>query len=674
MFLSLSNLLRAQDYYNFEVKTYHLKKAASHAEREKDYFSAIVYYEKYLIRKPSDYKASFALAQMYRLTRDYHRASQQYQKAYELEVEKNILALYFLARMHMTQERYDEAVKTFSTFRKKYKSKKNEFNYRRLAKARIEGCEMALIDSSYKDKVYLNHLKNGVNMAYNEAAPVPRGNDQLVFASLRSDTIIHYNDSLFKDTSDFRSSFYLASKENKEWVFKSKLKGPFEYNDFDVSNGCFSLDKKRFYYTKCSKNWKFEIICHIFYSEWENETWSDPVELNENINQKKYSSTQPSVGLNPKNGAEILFYSSNRPEGRGEFDLWYSEVKKNEFSESRNLGGRINTDANEVTPFFDPESSILYFSSDGHPGYGELDIFKSFGNKSKWMKNPENLGKPFNSPADDLYYIYGESPEEGFITSNREGGIALKNPTCCDDIYTFVYDEFRRYSYNAVIISDNSNYKISDGEILVYLRDPESSDTTYLKSAEIINGKVSIKVERGLDYLLIVQSPDHFIQSLDIPPKNRKRDYSETDTIVVTKLSDQSFILDNIYYDFDDWKLRAESELVIDNYLLKILQLNPEIKVEISSHTDAKGSGEYNIKLSQKRAESVVMYLRKKGISSSRMVAKGYGKTNPIAPNTNLDGSDNPEGRQLNRRTEFKVIGFKHKVEYKKIQTGKNVK
>jgi len=284
------------------------------------------------------------------------------------------------------------------------------------------------------------------------------------------------------------------------------------------------------------------------------------------------------------------------------------------------------------------------------------------------MTRPENLKKPFNSPADDLYFIYGNKPEEGFLTSNREGGIALKNPTCCDDIYLFVYDEFRRYQYRSVILSDDVDIKIISGDVQVFLRDPETSDTTYLKTVEISkDGMIYINVERGLDYLLIIESPDHFVQAVEIPDEDEEINFNETDTIRITRLTDRSFVLENIYYDFDDWKLTKKAEMAIDSFLLKILMLNPEIKVELSSHTDAKGSGEYNIRLSQKRAESVLHYLKKKGISSSRMVAKGYGKTKPIAPNVNTDGSDNPEGRQLNRRTEFKVIGFKHKVKYKGI-------
>ncbi len=663
--------LRGQPH-DFDLTPNQLKKAGKHAEREKDYFSAIDFYEKYLVKKPSDYKISFSLAEMYRFTRDYNKARNEYAGAYEIQNEKNVLALYYLGRMEMALGNYEQALISFRDFRKKYRYDKNEFNYRKYAKIWMEGCELAMADSVFKENIYLSHIDSRVNMAYNEFSPLPLGSDKLIFASLRSDTIIHYEDSTYQDTSIHKTSFHSGDLKNGKWEYSGKVIGPFEFNDANVGSICFNLDTSAIYYTICRKNWKFEMICNIYTAKRNGNSWSEPELLSENINSKKFSSTQPAIGLNPKNGNEILFFASNNPEGRGGFDLWYSEKKKGEFAVAKNLGGRINTESDEMTPFFDWESSSLYFSSNGHPSYGEMDIFKSFGNKSKWMKNPQNLGKPFNSSADDLYYIHGENPQYGFMTSNREGGRGLKNPTCCDDIYFFEYDEFRRYTYRSAVISDDPDSKIISGDVEVYLRDAETGDTTYLKRVEINkNGILNVNVERDLNYLLIIESPDHFIQAVEIPPKNQEFNFEVTDTIRVVKLSDKAFILENIYYDFDDWRLTNEAEKAIDTTLLKILKLNPEIKVEISSHTDSKGSGTYNITLSQKRAESVVQYLKRNGISSSRMVAKGYGKTQPIAPNTNEDGSDNPVGRQLNRRTEFKVIGFTEKVKYRELPTNK---
>lgn len=656
-----------------QMSVSNLRKSAKLARTKKDYFTAIDFYEKLLIRKPTDYKSTFQLAEMYRFTRNYTKAKSAYDKAYELNPDKNLLSLYFVGRMQMTQEEYTKAIENFEIFRKKYKDKNEGFKYRNHAKILIEGCELALLDTSFS-QTKTEFLSGGVNMAYNEFNPTPLTTNLLLFSSLRSDTVIHYIDSLHKDTSTFKSGFYLAQKSGGSWRFIGKYDGPFEYNNFDVGNACFSLDSSRIYFTKCKKNWKYEIICNIYYSEKSEGIWGDPVKLSSVINNNKYSSTQPAIGLNPKNGNEILYFSSNNPDGHGGYDLWYSEKIKGEFSEMRNLGGRINTRSDEICPYIDTESSTLYFSSNGHPTYGEMDIFKSFGHKTKWMKNPVNIGKPFNSPADDLYYIEFNQAKEGFFTSNRDGGIALKNPNCCDDIYSFAHDKIVRYIHKSQLISDN-DVQIKSGDVSVYLRDSETGDTTYLKSVEIdANGKFNLALDDELHYLLVIESPNHFVQSIEIPRTGKEIKSNETDTIKLTAITDKSFILENIYYDFDEFVLTKKAELAIDSFLLKLLNLNPEIKIEISSHTDSKGSDEYNVRLSQKRAESVVQYLRKKGIAMSRLRAKGYGKTKPIASNKNPDGTDNPIGRQLNRRTEFKVFGFEQKVKYKEIPTSEFAK
>ncbi|MEQ8521853.1 MAG: OmpA family protein, partial [Vicingaceae bacterium] len=458
---------------------------------------------------------------------------------------------------------------------------------------------------------------------------------------------------------------FKASLENDAWIQKGEITGGINAKDKDVANLTLNPSGDKIYFTRCYKNWKYKTICQIYVSQYHDGAWNEPVKVNGEINHKKYTNTQPSIGIDPKKGHDIMYFSSDRPGGKGGLDLWYSELKNGVFTTPRNCGTRINTPGDEITPFYDIESNALYFSSDGHPGFGAMDIFKAYGQKSKWIKEVENLRMPFNSPADDLYLIYGENPKEGYLTSNRLGGIALKNPTCCDDIYHFEHDEYKIFNYQAQLLSDGeeNEERLTKATIDVYIRDTETGDTSLIKTVSVDSrGRFTLKVLRDLNYLLIVESKDHFKKTLKIPRDEKQRLYNEMDTIRLQKITEEAIVLKNIYYDFDDWSLTSKAKLAIDSFLLELLLLNSDIIVEISSHTDAKGSSEYNIRLSQKRAESVVSYLRQKGISRNRMVAKGYGKTKPIAPNKKADGSDNPEGRQLNRRTEFRVIGFEKDI------------
>ena len=660
----LPHFALSQDYYDLELKPSQLKSTAKHAHRKADPYTEIAYLEKYLHFKKSDHKAVFRLGMAYRKARDYGKAEHWFSAAYEMEKEKNLLALYYEAEMMMNQGYHKEALEKFTLFRKKYRNQADEVYFRKMSKTKMEGCEMALSGDTQAKGVYAEHL-SGVNFAYNELSPYPLSTEELIYSSLQIDTVIHFRDSLFEDTSIYHMRLFKAALENGEWVQKGEVAGDLNKKNMDVANLTLNAAGNRIYFTRCRKNWKYQNICQIYVSTYENGQWSRAEPIPGEVNHSRYTSTQPSIGVDPKKGHDVLYFVSDRPGGKGGLDIWYSEFKDGQFTPPRNCGSRVNTEGDESTPFYDSESNTLHFSSDGHPGFGGMDLFRAFGQKSKWIKEVENMKMPFNSPADDLYLIYGEDPKVGYLTSNRPGGIALKNPTCCDDIYQFEFNEFKIFNYKAVLLSEEgkNTEMISEASIEVYIRDKESGDTSLVKNISADSrGNINLKVLRDLNYLLIIQSEGHFRKTVKIPKDEKQRLYNSVDTIRLQKITEEAIVLKNIYYDFDDWTLTKKAEQAIDSFLLELLQLNPQIIVEISSHTDAKGSDEYNIRLSQKRAESVVSYLRKKGISRSRMIAKGYGKTRPIAPNKNPDGSDNPEGRQLNRRTEFRVIGFEEDI------------
>ncbi|MBO7480787.1 MAG: OmpA family protein, partial [Bacteroidales bacterium] len=191
----------------------------------------------------------------------------------------------------------------------------------------------------------------------------------------------------------------------------------------------------------------------------------------------------------------------------------------------------------------------------------------------------------------------------------------------------------------------------------LYMTDKEGKNH-FLKSTETANGMYFFSLERDFDYYISVKDFNNKEKKLAFTTNGIiHSDTLHLDPIIINTLSTRSFVVENIYYDFAKYNLREESKTVIDTTILKILNAYPRIIVEISSHTDSVGTDQSNMTLSQNRAQSVVNYLIQKGISKDRLVAKGYGESKPIAPNSNPDGSDNPEGRQKNRRTEFRVIG-----------------
>jgi outer membrane protein OmpA-like peptidoglycan-associated protein len=329
------------------------------------------------------------------------------------------------------------------------------------------------------------------------------------------------------------------------------------------------------------------------------------------------------------------------------------------FGKVKNLGAEINTAGSETFPYIS-ENGKMYFSSDGHPGYGMLDIFVV--NRVNGKTVVDNLGQPVNSTSDD-FGLFLFKPDRGFFTSNREGGKGD------DDIYTFVNEDPNLKVVNYYL--EGITYMIrkdSTREILpntkVSLMDPDGDVMQDFVTGN--DGKFLFRVYENENYTLLGET-DGFItkrqpyttigKSVSMESLKELVTNITLDTIMVLERKERNkiFVLENIYFGFDSANIRpaAAKEL---NKLVTLLNDNSDLKIEMGSHTDSVASDAYNIQLSQRRAESTVNYLIQNGIDPNRLVAKGYGESKPIARNTNPDGSDNPEGRQRNRRTEFKIL------------------
>jgi outer membrane protein OmpA-like peptidoglycan-associated protein len=298
----------------------------------------------------------------------------------------------------------------------------------------------------------------------------------------------------------------------------------------------------------------------------------------------------------------------------------------------------------------------LYFASDGHPGYGGLDLFAV--NRRNGKNVVENLGQPMNSPSDD-FGIFLFRPDRGFYSSNREGGKGD------DDIYTFVNEDPNlkvvNYYLQGITYFKNSENKL---EVLPNTRVSlmDAADEVMQDYITGNDGKFLFRVYENEDYNLIAESDGFLTMRETYTTRGKGVDITtlkdlvtnitlDTTLVLERKAVNEKFVLDNIYFGFDSTDIKPESAKELDK-LAQLLKDNPEIKIEMGSHTDSVASFEYNIDLSKRRAESTVRYLIGKGISQERLVAKGYGESQPIARNSNRDGSDNPTGRAKNRRTE----------------------
>ena len=679
IFVVISTAAFAQITNIDELSPSNLKSFGKNAQRVGDVYSAIRFYEKYYEYNKNNVKVNYGLANLYKETRNYEKAKTLYLDVYQKSPKKHRKALFYHAQMLKATGEYDAAIEAFTKFKRENKDSKDSREYSKLIRYEIEGCDSAKLIIEKPLKVNIEQLNSTVNGAHIQFSPIPYDESTMFYASLNIDSLVYFNNSNI-DTAVPARQFYMAKKEGLDWNGGKKFPLPFNIDGVETGNGVFSRDGQRFYFTRCYKNWQNKPKCDIYVSRLKEGKWSPPQKLDESINQPSFTSTQPALGTTSKYNREILYFISDRPEGKGGLDVWYTvwNPRKEIFSKPRNLGSKINTPGDEMTPYFDHLSRTLYFSSTGQPGIGGLDIFTARGERSKWT-DPKNIGYPVNSSYDDLYFTVSKTREYGFFTSNRPGNIKKNNEACCDDIYYYRWTDFIKLDMTGQIFplekdkygrkKDYSGFDFFnvpdnidplEGAIVVLYMEDEELDELIMIDRDTTDkdGKYHFDLLPEKNYKFDLEGFQYFNEEVHISTEMINFTYTiEMPPIWVNVLNEKPIVLEDVLYEFNSAELSQYAQNVIDTTLLVMLTEAPEFIVEVSSHTDSIGTDEYNLDLSQKRAEGVVQYLISKGISENRLIPKGYGAQRPVAPNFLPDGSDNPDGRKKNRRTEFKIVG-----------------
>lgn len=658
-----------------------LLSTAKNALYDGDAFTATDNYRKYDDNYPGNAKVQKKLAYLYWQEKNYSEAQKYFSKTFRNDSKTNLVELFYSAKCLHIMGKYEDAKKEYERFASVARSDKSLREFTKLAKSLAEDMDRIAADSTDRN-ILVHHLDSSINSKHINTAPVPYENNTLIFGSLRENEINYYN--TYGDTLPTRK-FYVAREDSElEWSFVGEFDTIFNSSEYDVSNGAFSADKRRFFFTKCRKDDQGKRLCEIYMSKLVDGVWQTPERLPDEVNVSGSTSTMPTVGVSRQN-TDVLYFVSDREGGRGGLDLWFSYYtsKDKGWKEAKNCGKVVNTAGDEITPFYDAITRTLYYSSDGMLGYGGFDVYKTVG-EGKSFEAPQNLSRPINSNYDDLYYTIDESRRKGFLSSNRDGGYSLRSKNCCDDIYEFIYrdhivvavdgkvigitdstffrtiekeyERTRTVDYKAIENSGKAEI-LHDYRVDLYMTGSDGKNY-FLKTTTTGDSLYFFNLERDVDYYISVKDYNNREKILAFTTNGiTHSDTLHLDPIIIGALPTRAFVVENIYYDFAKYNLRDESKIVIDTTIYKILNEYPKIIVEISSHTDSVGTDQSNMILSQNRAQSVVNYLIQKGISPERLVAKGYGETMPIAPNSNPDGSDNPEGRQKNRRTEFRIIG-----------------
>lgn len=627
---------------------------AEEAKRTNNNYLALNYFEQLYAKDSTDVSLLLEMAELYRLTKNYKKTELFYGKIIASKAgDRHPEALFYLGQAQKNNEKYNEAIITFGKFKKVMGSVSDD-RLKKLYKTELDGCQLGLNPS--EEKVQVQNLGEKVNAPHIDFSPIPLGDGKIIFGSYKEDRerVYQLNDTLPLEID--KRKFFIAEKKFDTWNRTGVLPGPFNDANLDVANGCYSFDSTRFYFTKCEPNWQYNMICSIYESVLKNGKWSEPEKLNELVNMPDFTSSHPTMGREATKNAEVLYFVSNREGSKGGMDIWFSiyDARKKTFKKPRNAGSRINTVGNEMTPYYDLQSKTLYYSTDGLPTIGGLDIYTNVGETSKWETSVW-AGKGLNSSADDLDFALKPSNRGGFFVSNRPGGQSLYHETCCDDIYEFEYSAFIEILCRLCIYGPNRELLNGDATVNVYIADSSGQLLVSTKTmADLCN---DFQLRPGKKYVFEVKKEGYFPKTASVSTEGIIQSTKLKEVVELEKIPSEPIIIGNIRYDFDSPNLTQDSKNILDTTLLVLFQKYPNVKIEIRAHTDSKGSDDYNMRLSQKRAESVVKYLKSKGVPESQMIGQGYGETLPLVPNETPDGKDDPIGREKNRRTEFKIIG-----------------
>lgn len=638
--------------------TYNYVKAGDDYFRKGDYYSAAMYYEKFLNSNASSKKEAFdpyAVAsgskgqktkttnrneviyrsgESYRMLNNPVKAEPFYKEAMTFNGFYP-LARYWYAKTLRANSKFEEAETEFNTFLAEYATNDS---YKSDADKELKNLQFRKAQLERKDLNLYSVSKMAINTAGANSAPVVFGNN-LYFNSTRID-----ENSTGKNP--YINRIYETGLTDGGGITKVNIP---QENDEHFERPSFSADGQKMYVTK----WVIgdsKKSAAIFLSMKNGESWTEPVLLAGSVNTDGYSSQQPFVSPDGK----YLYFASDKPGGFGKMDLYVTTLDADgNPGEANNLGGIINTADDDLAPFYFGPAQTLVFSTNGRIGMGGFDFFQAKGSGSSW-EEAVNLGSPINSVKDDIYMASAGSKhllDTIYFSSDR-------GSDCCLELFTANKIRPRR-NISGKIIDCLTAAPMADVTITASDPDTEAPVTSGTTDAF---GRYLISIDQEQQIKVLAEHEGYTPKSVDLSK------VSPTDTLInisvcleppqkpFEPVEDKPAVIPNIYFDYDKATLRPESFPVLDS-VVGLMERYPNMAIEVGGHTDNIAGEDYNQKLSEARAKAFVDYVVSKGIDASRMQWKGYGESQPIAPNT-IKNKDNPEGRQKNRRTEIKVTRY----------------
>ncbi|MBR9919690.1 MAG: hypothetical protein GYB31_02560 [Bacteroidetes bacterium] len=499
IFLLASFQTTAQDNWRKHVKI------AEEHQRKAEYAEAAEHFRFAWVLKPGKRDLIEKAAKNYDMIKDYGNAAEAWRAL--INRKKYPLAGFQYALALKQQEKYQEASRAFASFKDFYKEKDVEYWGRR-ADMEILGCELALRTPRFSEKPKAVIRRPGitVNTETTDFAPLPVSENILYFSSTRGD----------------RARIYRAEESAGAWSSASLPSNFPMITEDHYCNGTLTPDNQRFYFTICKSESSLTTRCEIYVTQRIDNAWASPERLDDYINDPNATTTHPMVVHN--GDTEILYFSSNREGGEGGMDIWFATRNVNgsntDFTLPMNLGDDINTKRDEITPFYALETATLYFSSNGHPSVGGFDIFQSSGSRAQWDR-PENMEFPFNSGADDFYYVLKQSRSGGYLVSNR--ATDDKPTTTDEDIFSFYFPNATKQDLKirGEAFNKESGQRLRDLTVTLY-QENGPGNKVLIDAYFFPEGVYELSLPRDKRYLMEFKSPRHSAYSQIFNPASHQ--------------------------------------------------------------------------------------------------------------------------------------------------------
>ena len=554
---------------------------------------------------------------------DKEAAIEAYCKSIPLAPRFSFPMYYRLALAEHSTAQYSEALQHI---RKYLSSRKISEKYRKKANRIKKSCEFSIAAMKNPVSFDPDNLGDAINTLADEYLPA---------LSADGSTLIFTRSARINGVRN--EDFYLSTNDTDEWLEAENLGAPIN-TDQNEGAQCITADGKTIYFTACSRDDSYG-RCDIYESHFKNEKWTEPENLGDNINTEHWES-QPAISADGRQ----LFFVSNRPSGRGGKDIWVSyKNKKGNWTRARNLGKEINTSRDDISPFLHWDNQTLYFASKGYVGMGGFDIFLSRLDETGAWSAVKNIGYPINSPSDENSLIVAKDGRTAYFASSH-----FMETRSDLDLYTFQLPIESRafevaYVQGKVIDGDSKKALKAIVEVVDL-----ASARAYKSSVSDADGNYMLCLPSDRTYALTISKKGYLFYSENVQMKQKGS--IELRDFELQKLAEGEQVrLDNIFFELDSYELKDESVIEL-NMIIKFLESNPFLVIEIGGHTDNSGSKDYNLELSNERAKSLRKALVDRGIKPESVLFKGYGMSKPLNDNSS-------EGkRAVNRRTELTII------------------